>query len=100
MKNKLILNILTGYFLLHKLFRKNQLIKNIQNNEGYQNKAYKDKLGNLTIGYGHLINDSEKYLLKNKQNKQLLINIFYSDLNEAINNFKDNYKINNKSKIK
>ena len=92
MKNKLILNTLTGYFLLHKLFRKSQLIKNIQKNEGYRNKAYKDKLGNLTIGYGHLINKSEKHLLKKKQNKQSLKNIFYNDLNHAIKNFKDYYK--------
>ena len=74
MKNKLILNIPIGYFPLHKLFRKNQLIKNIQKNEGYRNKPYKDKLGNLTIGYGHLINKSEKHLLKKKQKKQQLKN--------------------------
>ena len=69
--------------------------KNIKKNEGYRNYLYKDQLGNLTIGYGHLVKKSEKYYLKKKYSKNFLIRIFDKDLKKAISDFKKNYKTNN-----
>jgi len=36
------------------------LKKRIKLNEGFSSKPYKDQLGYLTIGYGHLILSNEK----------------------------------------
>ena len=71
------------------------LSKRIKINEGYRNEAYKDKLGFLTIGYGHLIKKNEKHLLVGKKNKNFLNKLFLIDLNKAINDYKKNYKTNN-----
>ena len=41
-------------------------------NEGFSSKPYKDQLGYLTIGYGHLILPNEKFLLKKQIYKKAL----------------------------
>lgn len=56
----------------------------IKNNEGYSNKAYKDQLGFLTIGYGHLIKSNESKYLKNFYSKKYLENLFDDDFNKAL----------------
>ena len=56
----------------------------IKNNEGYSNKAYKDHLGFLTIGYGHLIKSNESKYLKNFYSKKYLENLFDDDFNKAL----------------
>ena len=61
--------------------------KRIKKNEGFSTIPYKDQLGFLTIGYGHLILDNEKKLLKRKTNKHVLEKIFQQDFNKALNNF-------------
>ena len=48
------------------------LKKRIKVNEGFSSKPYKDQLGYLTIGYGHLILSNEKVLLKKKYTKKSL----------------------------
>jgi GH24 family phage-related lysozyme (muramidase) len=48
------------------------LKKRIKLNEGFSPKPYKDQLGYLTIGYGHLILPNEKILLKKKYTKKIL----------------------------
>lgn len=68
------------------------LSKRIKKNEGFRNKAYKDQLGFLTIGYGHLIRKNEKHLLTGKKNKNFLNKLFLTDLNRAINDYKKNYR--------
>ena len=65
----------------------NNLKKRIKINEGLSFKPYKDQLGFLTIGYGHLILPSEKILLEKKLNKKELENIFQQDFNKSLKNF-------------
>jgi len=66
----------------------NDLKKRIKHNEGFSLKPYRDKLGYLTIGYGHLILPHEKNLLKEKKTKTDLENIFEKDFNKTLKEFK------------
>ena len=68
------------------------LKKRIKSNEGFAPKPYKDQLGYLTIGYGHLILSNEKTLLKKKINKKELEEIFEKDFKKALNNFNSKLK--------
>ena len=65
-----------------------ELKKRIKKNEGFSLKPYKDQLGHLTIGYGHLILPNETYLLKNKTNKLQLNSIFDQDFERALGDYK------------
>ena len=65
-----------------------ELKKRIKKNEGFSLKPYKDQLGYLTIGYGHLILPNETYLSKNKTNKEQLISIFNQDFERALRDYK------------
>ena len=69
-----------------------KLKKRIKQNEGFSLKPYKDQLGFLTIGYGHLILDNEKSLLKKKIYKKELEKIFVQDFNRSLNNFNQHLK--------
>ena len=62
------------------------LKKRIKKNEGFSQKPYKDQLGFLTIGYGHLILSGEKKLINNIT-KLKLERIFLEDFNKAIHSF-------------
>ena len=68
------------------------LKKRIKLNEGFSPKPYKDQLGHLTIGYGHLILSNEKILLKKKINKEELEEIFEKDFKKALSNFNNTFK--------
>ena len=68
------------------------LKKRIKSNEGFSSKTYKDKLGHITIGYGHLILSNESILLKNKIHKKTLDEIFDKDFKKALNNFNKKLK--------
>jgi len=63
------------------------LKKRIKKNEGYSLVPYKDQLGFLTIGYGHLILANEKHLIEKKTNKTKLEKIFINDFNKAVKDF-------------
>ena len=77
-----------GYwFQLNKLHYK-ELKKRIKKNEGFSSNPYKDQLGYLTIGYGHLILHNETHLIKNKTSKSQLKEIFIKDFNRALNDYK------------
>ena len=91
LKNPQTLKTPTGCFLLLKLFDLYKLYNRIQKNEGYRNKPYNDLLGNKTIGYGHLIKKSEKFLLNNPQSKKNLTRLFVQDLNIAVKYFTKHY---------
>ena len=65
------------------------LKKRIKLNEGFSPKPYKDQLGYLTIGYGHLILPNEINLLEKKTDKKKLEKIFEHDFHIALNNFKN-----------
>ncbi len=68
------------------------LKKRIKQNEGFSIKPYKDQLGFLTIGYGHLILSCELSLLKKKNTKKELEKIFEQDFNKALNEFNNIFK--------
>jgi len=68
------------------------LKKRIKVNEGFSSKPYKDQLGYLTIGYGHLILSNEKILLKKKIHKKELEEIFEKDFKKTLYNFNTKLK--------
>ena len=68
------------------------LKERIKSNEGFSSKPYKDQLGYLTIGYGHLILPNENILLKKQINKKELEEIFEKDFRKALNNFNSKLK--------
>ena len=77
-----------GYwFPLNKLHFK-ELKKRIKKNEGFSAKPYKDQLGHLTIGYGHLILPYETHLTVKKNSKAQLKEIFIQDFNRAVSDYK------------
>ncbi len=63
------------------------LKKRIKLNEGFSYKPYKDQLGYLTVGYGHLILSNEKVLLKKQIHKKELEEIFEKDFKKALDKF-------------
>ena len=71
------------------------LKKRIKKNEGFSRAAYSDSLGFDTIGYGHLIKDSEKELLSSSFSKRFLLNLFYLDFNKALIDYERLYKKQN-----
>ncbi len=68
------------------------LKKRIKLNEGFSSKPYRDQLGYLTIGYGHLILSNEKILLKKQIHKKELEEIFEKDFKKALSNFNNTLK--------
>ena len=97
MKNQLNRKTRIGFLVQHSLFNFSRISSRIKKNEGYRCGAYKDQLGNLSIGYGHLITAKEKNFFKKKPSKEFLLKIFYVDLKKAIFDFQKNYDYNNLS---
>ena len=64
------------------------LKKKIKKNEGFRNKPYLDSLGHPTIGYGHLITNKEKKILKGKFSKKFLLQLFDKDFKKALTDYK------------
>ena len=64
------------------------LRRRIKKNEGFSLTPYKDQLGYLTVGYGHLILPHETHLLENKNNKNQLKELFIQDFNQALNDYR------------
>jgi lysozyme len=68
------------------------LKERIKSNEGFSSKPYKDQLGYLTIGYGHLILPNENILLKKQIHKKELEEIFEKDFKKALSSFNNTFK--------
>ena len=68
------------------------LKERIKSNEGFSSKPYKDQLGYLTIGYGHLILPNENILLKKQIHKKELEKIFEKDFKKALSDFNSAFK--------
>ena len=68
------------------------LKERIKSNEGFSSKPYKDQLGYLTIGYGHLILPNENILLKKQIHKKELEEIFEKDFKKALSDFNNAFK--------
>ena len=79
MKNQRTQRGLLGRWYQLNNLRYLKLIKRIKKNEGFSSIPYKDQLGFLTIGYGHLILPNEKHLAENKISKHKLERIFIQD---------------------
>ena len=73
------------------------LKKRIKINEGFSYKPYNDQLGNLTIGYGHLIKKSEKKIFSKKLSRPYLNQVFEDDFKKAVKDFQKHL---NKPKLK
>ncbi len=69
-----------------------RLIKRIKKNEGFSSAPYKDQLGFLTIGYGHLILPKEKHLTEKKTPKNKLEKIFIKDFKNAVKDYEKHLK--------
>ena len=87
MKNQRAQQGLLGRWYQLNNLRYLKLIKRIKKNEGFSSTPYKDQLGFVTIGYGHLILSNEKHFLKKKISKKDLDKIFTNDFNRALKNF-------------
>ena len=70
-----------------------KIANRIKKNEGFKNKIYKDSLGNPTIGYGHLINSKDFFVVNKSYSKKILTNIFKKDFEKAVSDFKNNYDL-------
>ena len=71
------------------------LKKRIKKNEGFKNIAYLDSLYFPTIGYGHLIKENEKNLLKGKISNKKLLKYFDLDFSKALKDYDEVYKKQN-----
>ena len=69
----------------------NNLKIRIKRNEGYSNKPYKDQLNFYTIGYGHLIRQSEKFYFNKSFEKKHFENVFNSDFERAAKEYKKKF---------
>lgn len=69
-----------------------KLKKRIKTNEGFRNFSYNDILGFKTIGYGHLIKNNEKKLLKGIFPKKKLELIFEEDFNSSFKSYTKVYQ--------
>ena len=94
MKNQRAQKDLLGHWYQLNNLRYLKLIKRIKKNEGFSSAPYKDQLGFLTIGYGHLILSGEKYLTETKQTKAKLEKLFIQDFKNALKNYKKYLKKN------
>ena len=66
----------------------------IKKNEGFKNYLYNDQLGNLTIGFGHLVRKKDNFITKKKYSKRCLNLVFEKDFKEALKDFKNEYQKN------
>ena len=98
MRNQKAQQGLLGHWYQLNNLRYLKLIKRIKKNEGFSSTAYKDQLGFLTIGYGHLILSEEKYLIETKPTKTKLEKLFIQDFKNAVKDYKKYLKKNTSNK--
>ena len=71
------------YPLLSKKLNHKKLLERIKKHEGFSNVIYNDKLGNPTIGYGHLIKPKDNFNKNKKYTKKQLTQLFEADFLNA-----------------
>ena len=98
MKKLYLLRTQSGCFLQLKLYKFSKLKSRIKKNEGYSNQIYYDQVGKPTIGFGHLIKKSEKFLHQKKYSKKHLNKLFENDFSSALSDYNKSYKENDLSK--
>ena len=74
------------------------LKKRIKSNEGYRINPYKDQLGHLTIGYGHLIKPSENKYFHHNFKKKHFENLFEIDFQKSVKKYNRFFKNKNHTK--
>ena len=74
------------------------LKKRIKINEGYSSSPYKDQLGYLTIGYGHLIRPGENKYLHHNFKKKHFENLFEIDFHKSVKKYNSVFKNKNHTK--
>jgi len=78
-----------------------ELQDRIKIHEGYRDTIYLDSLGKKTIGYGHLITATDKFLEGTVYSKEELQQTFLEDFNKAVDGAKrvtDYEKLHDKAK--
>jgi lysozyme len=55
----------------------------IKKHEGFRDTIYKDSLGKMTIGWGHLITPQDKLMENTQYSKEFLNNLFEKDFDIA-----------------
>jgi|TARA_R100001443_G_scaffold114274_1_gene130081 GH24 family phage-related lysozyme (muramidase) len=78
-----------------------ELKERIKIHEGYRDTIYLDSLGKKTIGYGHLITATDKFVEGTKYSKEELEQTFLEDFNKAVDGAKrvtDFDKLHSKAK--
>ena len=98
MRNQKAQQGLHGHLYQLNNLRYLKLIKRIKKNEGFSSTPYKDQLGFLTIGYGHLILSNETYLIEEKQTRPKLEKLFIQDFKNAVKDYKKHLKKNTSNK--
>lgn len=68
------------------------LKKRIKINEGYSARPYKDQLGYLTIGYGHLIMPGEKKYFHHNYTKKHFEELFEVDFHKSVRKYNKEFK--------
>tara|TARA_B100000575_G_scaffold156813_1_gene125185 strand:- start:3780 stop:4205 length:426 start_codon:yes stop_codon:yes gene_type:complete len=68
------------------------LKKRIKKNEGFCLRPYKDQLGYLTIGYGHLIRQHEKKYFHQNFKKKHFENLFEIDFYKSVQKYNRIFK--------
>ena len=61
-----------------------ELKDRIKEHEGYRNSIYKDSLGFATIGYGHLVKESDPFVEGEDYSETLLNQYFEQDFTNAV----------------
>jgi len=79
---------------LYEKLNHKRLLARIKKHEGFSNTVYIDKLGNLTIGYGHLIKKKDNFEENTKYTKKQLTKVFEKDFFVAKNHY-DKYFLGN-----
>lgn len=79
----------TDIFYIYSARMLSDLEDNIRKHEGVRREPYKDSLGNLTTGIGHLITDEDPDWVQDRLDSKQLNQLFQKDLEEAIHLFEN-----------
>jgi lysozyme len=66
-----------------------QIKERIKLHEGFRDTIYKDSLGKMTIGWGHLVTPQDKLIENVQYSKEFLNNLFEKDFQRAYDEAED-----------
>ena len=91
MRKKLIAKTQNGSWPPRSFLNYLSLKLRIKKNEGFSSEPYRDKLGNYTIGYGHLISKKEIILFKKKTKLSFFQDLFENDFKVALEDYNKHF---------